>query len=74
MIYYIAVALVGLTLGVVLHKWIVREDLRLAEKVKVLLGAKVAAIKAEAAKAEAAIKKDVDIVLGKKDEKPEDKK
>ncbi len=47
MIYYTLAVLVGMILGIVLHKRIVREDLLLADKVKHLLGA--AKAKADAA-------------------------
>ena len=54
----IAVATTGFTLGFILHKWIVKEDLLIAEKVKVLVGQKLAAVKAELAKIEGVAKAD----------------
>ncbi len=43
--------LIGFVLGAALHERIVREDLKIAEMVKRLVGAKIAAIKAEQTKA-----------------------
>lgn len=50
MIGLIVALLIGLALGVILHKRIVREDLKVAETVKKILGARIAAIKAADAK------------------------
>ncbi len=61
----VAALLAGLMLGVILHKWIVREDLLLAEKTKILLGAKLAALKAAPAKVEGEIKDEIKKVEGK---------
>lgn len=51
MIGYIVLGLiVGFILGAIFHQRVVKEDLLIAEKVKVLVGKKVAEAKAELAK------------------------
>lgn len=58
MIGFIILAfIVGIVAGVVLHGWAVKEDLKIAATVKKLVGEKVAAVKAEAAKVGLEIKK-----------------
>lgn len=49
--------LIGLILGALLHKRVVKEDLKIAAIVKKILGAKIAAIKIAEAKAVAEVKK-----------------
>lgn len=48
--------LIGMLIGLVLHGWLVKEDLLIAAKVKALVGAKVAAAKADTAKPVAEVK------------------
>lgn len=69
MVKFILLAVVcGFILGSLLHKWIVKEDLLLAAKVKLLVGQKLAAAKADigaakvgVAKVEGEVKADVKV-------------
>jgi hypothetical protein len=54
-IYELIALVIGVILGMIAHNWAVREDLKLAETVKHIVGAKIAVAKAiDAAKVEKA--------------------
>lgn len=53
MIEYIAVAVISFAAGVAAHRWIVREDLKLAVITKAMVAGRIAALKVAVAPAEA---------------------
>ncbi len=69
---HVIMLVIGIIVGALAHKWLVREDLLLADKVKVLLaGAKakadvaMKAVKDEAGKVEGEVKDEIKHVEGK---------
>lgn len=63
--FILLAAACGFILGTLLHKWIVKEDMLIAEKVKILVGQKLAAAKDALAKPAAAVKAEVKAEIAK---------